>query len=138
MEAGTLLGLNSWSLFYKLAVPLIRPALFAGLALVIMETISDFGAVEHFAVQTFTTGIFRTWFGMYDLNTAMQLSSLLLIFIAFFVVLERTERNKMSYTYSNSTFRKTGSKNLKVQKASVFFYSASLLFLLVLFYQLLN
>ena len=75
MEAGTLLGLNSWSLFYKLAVPLIRPALFAGLALVIMETISDFGAVEHFAVQTFTTGIFRTWFGMYDLNTAMQLSS---------------------------------------------------------------
>ena len=117
MEAGTLLGLNSWSLFYKLAVPLIRPALIAGLALVIMETISDFGAVEHFAVQTFTTGIFRTWFGMYDLNTAMQLSSLLLIFIAFFVVLERTERNKMSYTYSNSTFRKTGSKKLKGSKS---------------------
>ena len=117
MEAGTLLGLNSWSLFYKLAVPLIRPALIAGLALVIMETISDFGAVEHFAVQTFTTGIFRTWFGMYDLNTAMQLSSLLLIFITFFVVLERTERNKMSYTYSNSTFRKTGSKKLKGSKS---------------------
>ncbi len=117
MEAGTLLGLNSWSLFYKLAVPLIRPALFAGLALVLMETISDFGAVEHFAVQTFTTGIFRTWFGMYDLNTAMQLSSLLLIFIAFFVVLERTERNKMSYTYSNSTFRKTDSKKLKGLKS---------------------
>lgn len=117
MEAGTLLGFNSWSLFYKLAVPLIRPALFAGLALVIMETISDFGAVEHFAVQTFTTGIFRTWFGMYDLNTAMQLSSLLLIFIAFFVVLERTERNKMSYTYSNSTFRKTDSKKLKGLKS---------------------
>ena len=117
MEAGTLLGLNSWSLFYKLAIPLIRPALIAGLALVIMETISDFGAVEHFAVQTFTTGIFRTWFGMYDLNTAMQLSSLLLIFIAFFVVLERTERNKMSYTYSNSTFRKTGSKKLKGSKS---------------------
>tara|TARA_B100001564_G_C20668561_1_gene684945 strand:+ start:31 stop:1662 length:1632 start_codon:yes stop_codon:yes gene_type:complete len=117
MEAGTLLGFNSWSLFYKLAVPLIRPALFAGLALVLMETISDFGAVEHFAVQTFTTGIFRTWFGMYDLNTAMQLSSLLLIFIAFFVVLERTERNKMSYTYSNSTFRKTDSKKLKGLKS---------------------
>lgn len=117
MEAGTLMGLNSWSLFYKLAIPLIRPALIAGLALVIMETISDFGAVEHFAVQTFTTGIFRTWFGMYDLNTAMQLSSLLLIFIAFFVVLERTERNKMSYTYSNSTFRKTDSKKLKGLKS---------------------
>ena len=117
MEAGTLLGLNSWSLFYKLAIPLIRPALIAGLALVIMETISDFGAVEHFAVQTFTTGIFRTWFGMYDLNTAMQLSSLLLIFIAFFVVLERTARNKMSYTYSNSTFRQTDSKKLNGSKS---------------------
>ena len=57
----------------------MRPALIAGLALVIMETLSDFGAVEHFAVQTFTTGIFRTWFGMYDLNTAMQLSSILMI-----------------------------------------------------------
>jgi len=130
MEAGKLLGLNSWSLFYKLAVPLIRPALFAGLALVIMETISDFGAVEHFAVQTFTTGIFRTWFGMYDLNTAMQLSSLLLIFIAFFVVLERTERNKMSYTYSNSTFRKTGSKKLKGSKSlCVFLFCFTPLFI---------
>ena len=75
IEAGKLLGFNNWALFFRLAVPLVRPALIAGLALVIMETLSDFGAVEHFAVQTFTTGIFRTWFGMYDLNTAMQLHS---------------------------------------------------------------
>ena len=107
MEAGKLLGLNNQSLFFKLAIPMVRPAIIAGLALVIMETLSDFGAVEHFAVQTFTTGIFRTWFGMYDLNTAMQLSSMLLIFVTFFIFLERHERTKMSFSYSSSTFKKT-------------------------------
>ena len=112
IEVGKLLGINNWSLFFRLAVPLVRPALIAGLALVIMETLSDFGAVEHFAVQTFTTGIFRTWFGMYDLNTAMQLSSILMIFIAFFILIERYERNKMSFTYAGSTFKKISKKKL--------------------------
>lgn len=113
IEAGKLLGINTWSLFFRLAVPLVRPALIAGLALVIMETLSDFGAVEHFAVQTFTTGIFRTWFGMYDLNTAMQLSSILMIFIAFLILIERYERNRMSFTYAGSTFKKTSKKKLR-------------------------
>ena len=113
IEAGKLLGFNNWALFFRLAVPLVRPALIAGLALVIMETLSDFGAVEHFAVQTFTTGIFRTWFGMYDLNTAMQLSSILMIFIVFFILIERYERNRMSFTYAGSTFKKTSKKKLR-------------------------
>ena len=55
--------------------------------LVIMETLSDFGAVDHFAIQTFTTGIFRTWQGMYDLQTAMQLASLLLLMVGLFFIL---------------------------------------------------
>jgi iron(III) transport system permease protein len=63
-----------------------------------METLSDFGAVEHFAIPTFTTGIFRTWYGLYDLQTAMQLSSLLLIFVTFFIFLERLSRKNLSYT----------------------------------------
>ena len=113
IEAGKILGLNDFMVFIKLGIPLIRPAIVAGLALVIMETLSDFGAVEHFAVQTFTTGIFRTWFGMYDLNTAMQLSSFLLIFVAFFLFLERYERNKLSYSYSSSSFKKTSPQKLK-------------------------
>jgi iron(III) transport system permease protein len=84
IESGKVLGLDNTSTFYRLAIPMARPAIIAGLALVIMETLSDFGAVEHFAIPTFTVGIYRTWFGMYDLGTAMQLSSLLLIFIGFF------------------------------------------------------
>ena len=80
-EASRLLGLNEVQVFYKLALPIIRPAVIAGVMLVIMETLSDFGAVDHFAIETFTTGIFRTWYGLYDLQTAMQLASLLLIIL---------------------------------------------------------
>ena len=69
---------NSISTFFSLSIPLIRPAIIAGVALVAMETLADFGAVQHFAIPTFTTGIFRTWTGLYDLNTALQLSTMLL------------------------------------------------------------
>ena len=98
LEVGKTLGLNKLGIVFKLALPMIRPAIIAGLMLVIMETLSDFGAVEHFAIPTFTTGIFRTWYGLYDLQTAMQLSSLLLIFITFFIFIERLSRKNISYT----------------------------------------
>ena len=113
IESGKLLGLDNKSVFYKLALPMARPAIIAGLALVVMETLSDFGAVEHFAVPTFTIGIYRTWFGMYDLNTAMQLSSLLLIFVAIFLLVERLERNKLAYSYAGSTFKPINKIKLK-------------------------
>ena len=106
IEAGRVLGLSRVGAFFKLSIPLVRPAIFAGLALVIMETLSDFGAVEHFAIATFTTGIFRTWFGMYDLNTAMQLASLLLIFVTVFLVIERISRREVSFVSSNSLYKK--------------------------------
>ena len=79
IEASRLLGLNQIQVFYKLALPIIRPAAIGGLMLVVMETLSDFGAVDHFAIETFTTGIFRTWYGLYDIQTVMQLSYLLLL-----------------------------------------------------------
>ena len=67
-ESARLLGLSEMGVFFRLGLPIIRPAAIGGLMLVIMETLSDFGAVDHFAIQTFTTGIFRTWQGMYDLQ----------------------------------------------------------------------
>ena len=118
LESGRTLGFNQFQVFYKLAIPMIRPAIVAGLMLVIMETLSDFGAVDHFAIATFTTGIFRTWYGMYDLETAMQLASFLLIFITIVLFTERISRRKMSFTFENSLYKKTdilklrGIKNL--------------------------
>ena len=103
-ESARLLGLSQFQVFYKLSLPLIRPAVIGGLMLVVMETLSDFGAVDHFAIQTFTTGIFRTWYGLYDLQTAMQLASLLLLVIVVFYILERNNRGNELYSSSNSTF----------------------------------
>tara|TARA_X000000368_G_scaffold191880_1_gene151271 strand:+ start:256 stop:1899 length:1644 start_codon:yes stop_codon:yes gene_type:complete len=117
LEIGKTLGLGKFGIIFKLALPMIRPAIIGGLMLVIMETISDFGAVEHFAIPTFTTGIFRTWYGLYDLQTAMQLSSLLLIFITFFIFIERLSRKNVSYTSGSPVYgdiheiKLRGSKN---------------------------
>ena len=118
LESGRTLGFNQFQVFYKLAVPMIRPAIVAGLMLVIMETLSDFGAVDHFAIATFTTGIFRTWYGMYDLDTAMQLASLLLIFVTIFIFIERRSRRKAAFSIAGSVYKPlkqsqlTGYKNL--------------------------
>ena len=112
LEAGRLLGLNNIQIFYKLGVPIIRPAIIGGLMLVAMETLSDFGAVEHFAIQTFTTGIFRTWYGMYDIKTAMQLASMLLVFVGLFVMLEKYSRDNAKYTSKTSAYKPRKLKNL--------------------------
>ena len=111
-ESARLLGLSQFQVFYKLSLPLIRPAVIGGLMLVVMETLSDFGAVDHFAIQTFTTGIFRTWYGLYDLQTAMQLASLLLLVIVIFYILERNNRGNELYSSSNSTFSPNIVQNL--------------------------
>ncbi len=120
-EVGRTLGLSQTSIFLKLALPLVRPALIAGTMIVAMETLSDFGAVDHFAISTFTTGIFRTWYGMYDLTTAMQLASMLLIFITFCLVIERTSRRNANYSTIGSNFKPTSVKRLSSLRSSVCF-----------------
>ena len=103
IEASVLLGKNSIFTFFHLSIPLIRPAIIAGVALVAMETLADFGAVEHFAIPTFTTGIFRTWTGLYDINTALQLSTLLLLVIFIFLAIEKNSRSQIRYANSAIT-----------------------------------
>ena len=120
-EVGRTLGLSQASIFLKLALPLVRPALIAGTMIVAMETLSDFGAVDHFAISTFTTGIFRTWYGMYDLTTAMQLASMLLIFITFCLVIERTSRKNANYSTIGSNFKPTQVTRLGTLGSSVCF-----------------
>ena len=121
-ESGRLLGMGQLGIFSRISLPLARPAFIAGLMLVIMETLSDFGAVDHFAVQTFTTGIFRTWYGLYDLTTAMQLSSLLLLIIFLFYFLERFSREGVKYTNDNSTFKTSKELKLTGTKAGLAFF----------------
>src|SRR5690606_8607028 len=78
LEAARLTGRGPWAIFFRVALPLARSAIAAGLALVLMEILNDYGAVTYYGVTTFTTGIFRAWFSLGDLDTAIRLSAILM------------------------------------------------------------
>ncbi len=103
LEASRSLGCTPWQGFLKVALPMARPAIVAGLSLALMETLNDYGTVEFFAVPTFTVGIFRTWLGQGERATAMQLALLLLSFIAVLVVFERQSRQRQRFYQSSRT-----------------------------------
>ncbi|MGE8361722.1 ABC transporter permease [Pseudomonas sp.] len=92
MEAARVLGLNPWQAFWRVALPVARPAIGAGLALAIMETLADFGAVSVFNYDTFTTAIYKTWYSFYSLTSATQLASLLLLAVVLVLYGERRAR----------------------------------------------
>jgi iron(III) transport system permease protein len=97
LEAGRLAGLSAWASFWRVALPLVRPALAAGAALALMETLADFGTVSYFALEVFTTGIFKAWFSMGDSVAAGQLSTALLGFVVLVLALERASRGRAAY-----------------------------------------
>lgn len=97
LEASRSLGCTGTQGFRRVALPMARPAIITGLSLALMETLADYGTVQYFGVSTFTTGIFRTWFGLGDSAAAAQLSSLLLGFIFALILLERWSRRRARY-----------------------------------------
>ncbi|MGI0152700.1 ABC transporter permease [Pseudidiomarina sp. WS423] len=102
LEAGRSLGLNPWQCFARLALPLARPAIVTGTTLALMETLADYGTVAYFGVTTFTTGIFRTWYGLGDLNGALQLAGMLLVAVIALMFLERWSRRQARYDQRSS------------------------------------
>ncbi|MDG1892067.1 MAG: iron ABC transporter permease [Verrucomicrobiota bacterium] len=92
IEVAHTLGHGAFSTFWRVALPLARPAIVGGAALVIMETLNDYGAVDHFNVQTFTTGIFRTWLSMGDLPGALRLAACLMTVVLLLLLLEKKLR----------------------------------------------
>ncbi|MEO1658392.1 MAG: iron ABC transporter permease [Pseudomonadota bacterium] len=86
------LGLSPLRAFWRVVLPGARPAIVGGLALVLMETLADFGVADYFAIPTFSTGIFRTWFALGDLGAAMQLAGVMLIFVVALVMIEAATR----------------------------------------------
>jgi iron(III) transport system permease protein len=97
IEAGRLAGHPAWRNFLRVALPLARPAIAAGTALALMETLADFGTVSYFALEVFTTGIFKAWLSMGDSLAAAQLSSCLLAFVLLVLALERATRGRAAY-----------------------------------------
>ena len=96
-EVGRTLGLSPRAVFWRLSLPLARPAIVGGVALALMETLADFGTVSYFGVQTFTTGIYRAWFSLGDRAAAAQLSMLLLAFVVLVLTLERLSRGRRRF-----------------------------------------
>jgi iron(III) transport system permease protein len=97
LEAGRLAGYGAWGSFRRVALPLARPAIAAGAALALMETLADFGTVSYFALEVFTTGIFKAWFSMGDSVAAGQLSACLLAFVVVLLAAERIARRRAAY-----------------------------------------
>lgn len=103
LEVGRSLGLGAWGSFFRISLPLARPAVAAGAALALMETLADYGTVAYFSVQTFTTGIYRAWFSLGDRTAAAQLSASLLCFVVLVLLLERASRGRARF--NNTTGR---------------------------------
>ena len=102
LDVGRSLGLGPWRRFFRIALPLARPAIAAGAALALMETLADYGAVSYFGVQTFTTGIYRAWFSLGDRQAASQLAAALLGFVGLLLLLEHASRGRARFDVSGS------------------------------------
>jgi iron(III) transport system permease protein len=88
------LGHSALSTFFRIVLPIARPAIAVGLSLVLMETLNDFGTVDFFAVQTLTAGLFDTWMNLGNLGGAAQIATTMLIFVVILVTLERYSRRR--------------------------------------------
>jgi iron(III) transport system permease protein len=104
-EAARILGLNAWGAFFRISVPTARPAIVAGLSLALMETLADFGTVAIFNYDTFTTAIYKAWFGLFNLQAASQLASFLLVIAVIALTAERSLRGRAKYHEASRSTR---------------------------------
>jgi iron(III) transport system permease protein len=126
LDVGRTLGRGPWNLFATVAVPLARPAIVGGVSLVLMETLNEFGAVQFFGVDTFTTGIYRTWFGLGEQVAAAQLAACLLLFVFLLILLERWSRGKRQYFHTTNRYQQLPEYRLHGWRAAAAFAACAL------------
>jgi len=105
LEVARTLGCGSWGTFWRVALPLARPSIVVGLALVMMETLSDFGTVDYFAVQTLTAGLYNVWLIMHNRAGAAQIALMLLGFVALLLLAERLARRQRGYQATSTRLK---------------------------------
>jgi iron(III) transport system permease protein len=105
LETSRILGKSAWRTFYTVALPLSRPAVVAGVTLVLMEVLNEYGAVRYFGVSTFTTGIFRAWFALGDGPAAVRLSGCLLLLVFALILVERVQRGRARFDDGSGRYR---------------------------------
>jgi len=97
LEASRILGHGPWRTFLRVALPLARPAIAAGVTLALLEALADFGTVQYYGVQTFTTAIYRTWYGLGNREGAAQISLILIVIAALLILIERQSRGRARF-----------------------------------------
>jgi iron(III) transport system permease protein len=130
LEAAQSLGFGPWAGLFRVAVPLARPWLAGGAALVAMETLADFGAVSVFNYDTYTTAIYQSWYGLFSIETALSLALLLLGFVAIALAAERLARGRARYTAADSGSRTPARLRLPGARGWLAFGYAALVFAL--------
>ena len=112
IEVGKSLGLSDKELFSRVSIPLARPGIIAGVSLVVMETLAEFGTMDYYGVRTFTTGIYRTWFAFGDETSALHLASILLTFVFIIIIVEKFSRGKSQYVNTSQKSKKIKARDL--------------------------
>jgi iron(III) transport system permease protein len=96
-DAARTLGMGPWATFFTVSLPLARPAAAAGIALALMETLADYGAVAYFGVPTLSTGIYKSWYTFSDRTAAAQIAAVLLLAVTVLMILEQKSRGRARY-----------------------------------------
>ena len=126
LEVSRLLGCTPWQAFWRVALPLARPAVAIGVILALMETLNDLGAVEFFALRTFTVGIFDVWMNMGNAAGAAQLALVLLVVIAGLIWAERAARRRRRFHHTSRRYRRLDPRRLSGRAAGAAFLVCAL------------
>ncbi len=121
LDAARILGCSPWRSFVLVSLPMARPSIAVGLALVSMETLNDFGTVDYFAVRTLTAGIYDVWLGMGNLGGAAQIASVMLTFVVLLITLERFGRRRQKHFQSSRRLQRLPGYRLRGWRATVAF-----------------
>ena len=130
METAASMGRSPLQSFFLVALPMARPAIVAGITLVLMEVLNDYGLVRYFGVETFTTGIFSAWFAFGDQGTALRLAGWLLVVVLLIILAEKVQRGKARFDTLGGSFRPLRRRGQKRIMAVVTSVAVSIPFLL--------
>ncbi|MFD1928789.1 ABC transporter permease [Sporosarcina siberiensis] len=117
IESARTLGKGPMTIFFKVVIPISRVSIIGGASLVVLEVLNDYGVVKYFGIQTFSTAIFQTWFGLGDLESSIKLAASLMGIVIFILIIERLLRGGKQYSYSTTKVRPLPLVQLKGRKA---------------------
>jgi len=129
IENARLLGKGPFYIFFRVVLPMSQAALAGGLSLVAFEVLNDFGVTKHFGIPSFTTAIFKTWFGMYDIDSAIRLAALLMSFIVGFFLIERLVRRRKKISPPTARMSPLRRRKLRGLPAAAAFLLSAIVFL---------